>query len=903
VLSPIITTKLYIPPPPSNLVPRSSLIEILNQGINKKLTIISAPAGFGKTTLLSECVAQCGYPVAWYSLDEGDDDLARFIAYLVAALQSMYPKIDAKESFGAFSQSSEIEYILAQLINQIAQSSTQAVLVLDDYHEIESLEIDQAISFFVANMPANFHLVIATRTDPIFPLSRLRSRGQLTELRADDMRFTPEEVVLFLSEGMGLSITPEDIIRLEIRTEGWIAGLQLAAISLQRITKPSEISQFIEDFSSSNRYILDYLTDEVLQRRPVGTRDFLLQTSILNRFNASVCNAVTNRDDSQKLLESLEASNLFLVPLDNQRIWYRYHHLFGDMLQARLLRSEPNIIPDLHQRASIAFETADLMSEAITHSLSAEDFNRAAQLTEQTFFDRMSRGEDFDTMMARLAALPDEIVRARLRLGVMYAWMLSITLHLDQVEPRLIDIETRFGDQLPADLQRQIGNIRAEVFRHNGDYQKSIEDSLQVLQSLPEEFSITDQQTYTGSVTSLAWSSVLAGDMESAHKWFEESLKIGQHSITLHLLALYGLAYVYELSGQFQKAVETCLQGLDLIKETPQKIDNEVPAAVYIHFRLGNLLRERNQLGEAEKHLIVGLELGHKWNTVGDTMRDGYLDLAKLRISQGNFQGALDSLSEADKLLPFYQSVRGFGDTIDAHKAHARIAWFSAEGDYSKLNNVDRWVDGRDFSVGGLIDSINREYEYLVWVRYLITLGQHQKAINVLDDLIVSAIEKGRNGRVIEMKILQSLAHRLLGDNDSALTELETALRLAEPEGYIRLFIDEGPHMETLLRKSLANGIRPIYVSKLLEAYKTKDIIEQPQSSIYGPKSSIVEPLSERELEVLNLLSNGATNQEIAGELIIAVTTAKKHVSNIIGKLGVSNRTQAVARARELNMI
>jgi len=380
----ILSTKLYIPPPPSNLIPRPRLIEQLNQGLLGKLTIVSAPAGFGKTTLLSECVARCGLPVAWYSLDESDDDLVRFLSYLIAALQSLDPDtgLGVSDILGS-SQLPAAESILTDLINQIDKWPMQSVLVLDDYHVIESLEIDQAISFFITNLPAHIHLVIATRTDPTFPMSRLRSRGQLIEIRVDDLRFSPNEAALFLDKAMGLNVSPQDIATLEARTEGWIAGLQLAAISMQQLKHQNEITQFVDNFSSSHRYIMDYLTDEVLQQRPEGTRDFLLQTSILSRLSAPLCQAVTGMANSQEILETLDGANLFLISLDDERVWYRYHHLFDDLLQKRLDLHKHEFVSGLHLRAAEWYKENGWISEALDHFLKAEDHPGAADLIEE----------------------------------------------------------------------------------------------------------------------------------------------------------------------------------------------------------------------------------------------------------------------------------------------------------------------------------------------------------------------------------------------------------------------------------------------------------------------------------------------------------------------------------------
>lgn len=898
----ILTTKLFIPQLPSNLLSRYRLIEKLNQSIQYKLTLISAPAGYGKTTLLSDYIRECGLSVAWLSLDEGDDDIKRFLLYVISALQTINPKFGMSNvSLLDSPQQISIESILTDLINELSKTMENFILVLDDYHLIESNEIDETLLFIIDHLPHQMRLVISSRTDPSLPLPRLRARGHMAEIREKELRFNLEEVGTFLESSMGINISANNVATLESHTEGWITGLQLAAISMQGLDNPEEISRFVGNFSSSHRFILDYLIDEVLQQRPEGTREFLLQTSILDRLSDALCNAVTGRDNCQEILETLESANLFIIPLDNERVWYRYHHLFGELLQFRLQRATPQLIPELHRRASAWYAENDAMSEAIAHSLAAEDFKQAAQLTEQTFFDRMSRGEDLSMMLARLVAIPDNIIRAHPRLGVMFAWMLSLTLKLDEVEPRLVDVETRFADQLPEDLKRQIAFIRVEVLRHQGDFLKTIAGSLQILETLPEEMSFTDQQTYTGLVSNLAWGYLLAGDVNMAQKWFRESIAIGQHSITLTLLGLFGLALTWELKGQLQQAFETCYYGFQLVEETPQKIGGEVPARVYMHLKLGNLLREQDQLKEAERHLTRGLELGQKWNYIGDTMRDGYLDLSKLRLAQGDFPGALDVLHQAEQLIPYYRSIQSFGDTIEAHKARVNLAWATASGNSGHLNPVTNWVDKRDFLVSRSTESINEEFEYLVWVRLLIAQNQSEKAIRALEGLIESATENGRFGRVIEMKILQSLAHQALGDFMKALTALGSALFMAEPEGYVRLFVDEGPPMKELLQKAIAGGVAVDYVSRLLSRFDWErehtDTIKDPQ------QSTLIEPLSRRELEVLGLLAEGSTNQEIAEKLVIAVTTAKKHVSNILGKLGVTNRTQAVTRARELKLL
>ncbi len=944
--APLLTTKLFIPPLRPELVSRPRLIEQLNAGLHRKLTLLSAPAGFGKTTLLSEWVGQTDTPVAWLSLDEGDNDPARFLAYVIAALQAIPGFSEAELGRGALAsaeslQPQAIESVLTAIINELTEmsqsdSSRRLALVLDDYHVIEAQAIDRTLAFLLDRLPPHpkgMHLIIAGRADPSLSLSRLRAAGQMTEMGVNDLRFTFDEATTFLNQVMGLNLIREHIAALETRTEGWIAGLQLAALSMQG-EHPNHIQRFIETFTGSHRYVVDYLIDEVLKRRPPGTRSFLLQTSILDRLSGSLCDAVcgvsrggaeqnsesTIRehiefvDAGQATLERLEEANLFLVPLDNERRWYRYHHLFAELLRNLLATSQPDLVPTLHRRASKWYAQNDLMSEAIAHSLAAGDFDQAAQLTEQTCFDRMSRGEDFATMLARLEALPEEIIRARPRLGVMYAWMLSITFQLDVVEPRLREIERMAGDQLPADLRLQIAHIRAELTRYRGDYARAIELSLQILEILPEKPSATDVQTRTGTVFNLAWAYLWAGDVTKAQRWFSEALTVScaAGSLQLTLLALRGLSHVHELQGQLRQAADTCRQGLQIAREAAQQSRQPVTGAAYFHLGMGDLYREWNELDEAERHLVQGMEIGRKWQIGGDTLRDGYLLQARLKQAQGDMAGALDMIRHAQRLAQVYQSVPGFDLPIAACRARLMLsqAVSSADDlDARHLEAIEQWGEERVLRVDDPVHSLHDEFERLVWARLLIVRNEPILALQFLAQLLQAAEGGGRMARIIEIWILQALAHQALGVTDRALLALRQALTLSEPGGYIRLFVDEGRPMEELLRLAASLGIAPDHVRKLLAAFGTKaedDVAAtepSPASVVPRRLSSLVEPLSKRELEVLQRIATGLTNREIAGQLSIAVSTVKTHVKNIHAKLGVRNRTQAVARARELNLL
>ena len=911
VLTSILTTKLYIPPPPSNLVFRPRLIEKLNQGIESKVTLISAPAGFGKTTLLSEYAASCDLPLAWYSLDDGDNDPVLFITYLISALQTIEQNIGKGIlNLLDLSQPSSIESYMTDLINQIATASIDFVLVLDDYHVIESPDIDQAISFLLSNMPPQMHLVITTRTDPTLPLPRLRSRGFLTEIRVDELRFTPQEAITFLEKGMGLKISAEDIFTLEERTEGWIAGLQLAAISMQKLKHNNEITHFVKTFSSSHRYILDYLTDEVLSQSPKGTKNFLLQTSILNHLNAAVCDAVTEQTNSQEILETLEAANLFLIPLDNDRHWYRYHHLFRDLLQSRLKRSPQNRLPDLHHRAIVWFSNNGLIAEAIEHCLKIRDFEQAAELIQKLWLTESGGGIYYTTIIGWLESIPDEVHRAHPNLGVIHGWMLCLTEQVDAVEPRLKKIEEMATAPLPTETLLRIAAIRGLNAYRRDNVDEAIEISLQTLEALGQNPFEKDLEAYTGIATNLGHSYRVIGNINESKKWFINLMDASQAKNNLHLtiMGAVGLVRSQILAGELCLATKTCFQGLAWCEQIAQETMQGLPMPVTPHLyrSLVELYIEMNKLDEAMGYLEQMEKMSQQHHIVMNIFA-GHLLRALLLHAQGDTIGALNAIRQVEQLPSIYQKsgtrLLSPVAAINAQLILAQMTSTTRVDQERNLAQVGQWAKTQRFSTDGSITTINEEFELLVWVRLLIAQNLSEKALLVLGKMIPDAIKNGRGSRVIEMNILQALAYQALEDNVNAMVALESALTLAEPEGYVRLFVNEGSPMEEMLRQATIQGIAINYVNKLLSAFSLQDVVDQSPSPASAPQSLPVEPLSERELEVLGLLAYGATNQEIAGELVIAVTTAKKHVSNIIGKLEVSNRTQAVARGRELNLI
>jgi len=915
--APILATKLYIPPPRPNIVPRPRLVERLNEGLaaGRKLTLISASAGFGKTTLVSEWIDRCGRRIAWLSLDEGDNDPARFLTYLIAALQTIAPNI-GKGALAAIQspQPPPTESILTTLLNDIVAFSDSFILVLDDYHMIDSEPIDCALTFLLDHLLPQVHLVIATREDPSLPLPRYRVRGQLTELRAADLRFTPAEAAEFLNRVMGLNLSAEDIAALETRTEGWIAGLQLAALSMQG---RSDAASFIQAFTGSHRFVLDYLAGEVLERQPERVRNFLIQTAILDRMNGSLCDAVTAQDGGKGMLETLERGNLFVIPLDDQRQWYRYHHLFADVLQAHLVKAHSEQVSSLHQRASAWYEQNGYPSDAIRHALAAQDFDRAANLIERVWL-AMDLSYQSATWLGWAKALPDDLIRARPVLSVGYAWSLLGVGELEASEARLRDAERWLE---PADKRLEISSDKMVVvdeaeFRSLpasiaaartyralalGDISSTKMYALQALGLDPEGNSIH----YTQAISLLGIAEYASGDLLAAE---QELLKFQAimrqaNDIANAIGITFILANIKLVQGRLREAVNAYQQSLQLA------VSRGVPSFLGVsdlYRGLSELLCEQGDLETATQHLLKARQLGEQGALTGWPHRL-CIAQARMKEAQGDLDGALVLLDEAER-----QYVRNPlpERPIAALKARTWVR-------QGRLTEAFSWVREQNLSIDDDLSYL-REFEHLTLARALIARyktdrvdGDLQAALGLLARLLQAAEEGERNGSVIEILILQSLAHQAQGDQPSALASLERALALAEPEGYVRVFVDEGEALRLLIldfrlaiEKSARDGVHPLfgYVDKLLSAF-AQPVATTPKSKIKNLKSEIVEPLSERELEVLKLLRSELSGPEIARQLIVSLHTLRTHTNNIFKKLGVNNRRAAVRRAEELDLL
>jgi LuxR family maltose regulon positive regulatory protein len=900
----LVTTKFYIAPPRSDLVERPRLLQRLDAGLRQghRLILISAPAGFGKTTLLASWIssiedrhADIHDRLAWLSLDEDDDDPARFLVYLWAAVQKAGVDSGQDTSWTQEGEPPVARSILATLINRVALLPHRLVLVLDDYHALTNGAIHRAIAFLLDHLPGNMHLVIASRTDPPLPLARLRVRGQMSELREADLRFTPGEVTAFLNQVMGFDLSPADVAALAVRTEGWIAGLQLAALSMR---DRDDAAGFARSFSGSHRYVLDYLTDEVLRQQPPVVQEFLLRTSILEQLSGPLCDEVAGNlettelacsadsptprfPDSQSILEYLEAANLFVVPLDDRRGWYRYHSLFADFLQAHLQRTAPEQLPKLHRRAAAWYQGHGLPTEAINHALLAGDFDKAARLLEAVAEATLMRSE-ITTYLRWVEALPDELIRARPILSLYHAWALFLAARpIEDVLARLRD-----SNQAGGEVAGPMAILHAFLAAFQG--QTPVPAGLLDGLSPEAPFLRCLRAWYSG------FSYLWLGDFGAASQALEQAAEIGQEvgNVMIAVTALCHRAELHLLQGELRAARRRYEQALEMA------VDSEaapLPIAGMALIGLGELAREADELQKAVRLLQEGIELSKQWGELGTL--DGYIALARVRQAQGDAERANQAIANAERFAQRFDATELDDRLVAAHQARLWVM-------QGCLAEAARWADERELAAGTgdqksppevYTSRYLRDVERLVFARLLIRQHRPHETLAVLDSLQPSLEKQGEWAGMIELYLLRALALQVLSRTGQAVTTLGQALGRAAPEGYIRLFADEGQSLAPLLRQAAAQGIAPEYVGMLLDA-----IEELPRAT---ELPGLVEPPSERELEVLRLITAGLSNQEIADQLVVALSTVKWHINNLYGKLGVGSRTQAVARARELHLL
>ncbi|MDB9525694.1 LuxR C-terminal-related transcriptional regulator [Oscillatoria sp. CS-180] len=897
---------------------RPRLIERLNARLHRKLTLISAAAGFGKTTLLSEWIAVCEQPVAWLSLDEEHNDPTRFLVYVVSALQTLtLSKVEGKTQLGEgvlralkSPQLPPLNSLLTTLINEITAVSENVILVLDDYHRIESEPVDQALEFLVQYLPStSMHLVIATREDPPLPLARLRARGQLTEVRAPDLRFTQVETTEFLNQTMNLNLSTEEITALENRTEGWIAGLQLAAISLQG---HQDTATFIKSFSGSHYFVLDYLVEEILEQQPKSIQNFLLSTSILDRLCGSLCDAVLLQASTpgQEILEYLERTNLLLVPLDNKREWYRYHHLFTDALQVRLTQGHPDPVAELHLRACAWYEQNNFRPSAIHHALAARHFERAADLIELEWSANSGSYYQNAAWTEWVQTLPDELVRTRTTLSIGLAWELLFSGQLQAAENRLKDADRLLeltSDSLEASPSSQDEKIFCSQQGLLGVawafHAQALSDNAGTIKHARQTLNLLSETNHyiaglASSLLGLAyWRN---GDLEMAVQYMSDA--IARLRTTGHLL--FAISGSYTLAG-IKIAQGRLFDAVNLYKETllfsTAQGEPVLPGTTDLHLGLSKLYHEQGNEEAAKQHLQK-CETLDKRAALPEWPYGLYLFQAQLKVEQGDLDDALKLLEEAGQL--YRRSPVPNLCPVAALKARV---WLRQ----GRLAEALGWVREQGLSIDNELSYL-QEFEYITLARVLIaqyrrvsTEKTFQKAIALLAQLYSAAEAGNRSGSMIEILILQAIINEAQGNLSSALKFLERALTLAETEGYLRIFVNEGEPMARLLYEALSREITPDsnYVQRVLTAFPLNDLEQKRSLKTQSQVAELLEPLSKREIEVLHLIADGRTNQEIAKTLFLSVNTVKVHTRNIYGKLSAHHRADAVAKARTLGIL
>ena len=884
---PVVTTKLRVPPLRTKVVIRQRLLERLQEGLNHALTLVSAPAGFGKTTLLSEWLGEVNLKVAWLSLDDSDHDTIHFITYLVSALQVIDKSI-GESVLGALKshQPPAVDTLLVALLNDIDSVSQDFILVLDDYHEVDSKPVDEALRFLVEYMPPQMHLIIASREDPPLPLARLRAKGQLTELRAADLRFTMQEAADFLNQVMGLDLSGQDITALETRTEGWVAGLQLAALSMQG---HDDIRGFIQSFTGAHHFVLDYLLEEVLSKQPQEVQHFLLRTSILERLNGPLCEAVTGMP-SQKMLEELERSNLFIVPLDGERNWYRYHHLFGDLLRQR---SEQHIasneVAELHLNASAWFEQNGDLADAFRHAMAAKDQNRAADIAERAW---LGMDETFQSgqWLGWVKQLSGSVRRLRPVLCVQIAWAYMDASKADESESFLQEAEQCLREAAHTmvvveeeqfkTLPARIAIARAYNSQTKGESLATVKLAQEAVRLSPKTNQFMRAQA-TAILAGAYWANgELTAAYDAMNHWAEQARLAGNTMFAI--MTASGLADILQEQGRLRNAMQIYEDALKFAADVGAEV---APFTAHHHLGMALLLNEMGANDAAEKHLQLSLELGQAATIIDWQYRRNFA-LARFKETAGDLNAALYFFDEAKRT--YVKTPIPLTHPVDAFKVRVYLK-------QGLLAQTHEWA--QKFSMDDELSFLH-EFEHITFARVLLAKKDSKNVSQFLARLLQAAEDGARIGSMLEILILQALALHAQGQLTQALLPLRRAVALAEAEGYVRIFEEGKPMQELLAKLSLTpeGKANKSYIQTLLSLFE----VQTPKPA---PSQLLIDPLSERELEVLSLVALGLSNTEISEKLFLSLSTVKGHNLRIFNKLQAKSRTDAVARARELGLI
>jgi LuxR family transcriptional regulator, maltose regulon positive regulatory protein len=878
----LLATKFHIPPSRSVGITRPRLLEQISSGLheNHKLTLVSAPAGYGKTTLVAEwfhSLKNEKLGVAWLSLDEADNDLARFLSYWLAAFQLVNESFSEKiQPFLNLPQFPPVKTLLDELLNELAVLKTPTLIGIEDYHIITNPLIHEALEYFIDHQPAGVHLILTTREDPLLPLSRLRARGQMTEIRARDLRFTPQEARQFFDLSLNLSLSDETLRALDERTEGWAAGLHLAALALQNQPDPAA---FIETFRGSHRYVLDYLAEEVIRQQDEEIQQFLAQTCILEQFDAAACESLTGRADSQSMLHRLDQANLFIIPLDNTREWYRYHHLFADYLRTGLTRFESSA---LNQKAALYHEANDMIFEAVHYAQASSDHDFVADLVERAVSREAAWSSGrVSALTGWLAALPDAALKTRPLLSLHASRIAYLGAHFEQADTLIDQAEGAIaarsisgpeGDHLLALAALYRGGI-ASV---RGDVRSVFEQTRHALAAIPPEEHLAQAR----ATFSLALAYELSGETQQAVQTYLEASRLANEVGVSFLMlnARCAAALVQIRQGKLGMAAQTCHEALKLVDS------KHIPPVGLVWAILGGIACEKDDLSTAERYIQDALHLTRQGGLMDD-LNVGLIYQSRLLHAKGDFPGALSLLEQAAAVMDAFHVPR-LSMLAAAYIARLRLAG-------GQIELAVQWA--QQYQQVRLSQPVEylREFEDLTLARIWLATGDLEAAFSLLKPLLEQAKIAGRGQVCIETHILLAQVHRARRNTPFAVENLSHALRIAAPEGYVRIFMDEGAALAELLPK--ARLAAPDLVDRLLD--KKAHVKE-----VLSPLARLPEPLSEQEIRVLKLLMAGNSNREIADDLVISVGTAKWHVHNVLQKLGVSNRSQAIARAHELGI-